>query len=388
MADEMLLKTQQWLNRTYGQRAGFGSVDETGTTGWDTVYGLIRALQIELGITATANNFGPGTQSRFKAKYPNGITDLVIEQHPRSNIYAIIQGALWCKGYPAVYGGITQEFSDEVKDSILDLKRDMGFEADSTVDLDIMMCLLSMKQFKLLEDYGGKVSIRSLQQYINRNHRAYTGIVPTDGLYGREMNTALIQVLQKLEGFSPDEATGYFGNGTRSRLQTVGYGGSNDWVWLVRAALICNGSDLLMGSVWTSHVTDAVKEFQQRHALPITGAADRTTWMSLLTSKGDPDRACIACDTRFEITDEFAKRLKSDGYQIVGRYLTEPNQENLSESNYFKALRTGELERIVSHGLKYFPIFQEYSTRFFLSDSVVYASEISLNFSASPPLSG
>ena len=51
-----------------------------------------------------------------------------------------------------------------------------------------------------------------------------------------------------------------------------------------------------------------------------------------------------------------------DSYQIVGRYLSEPNQSSKSEADYFKALRTGELERIVGHGLKYFPIFQEYST--------------------------
>lgn len=61
VVDEMVYKTQQWLNATYRGKTGFGSVAETGATGWDTVNGLIRALQIELGITATANNFGPGT---------------------------------------------------------------------------------------------------------------------------------------------------------------------------------------------------------------------------------------------------------------------------------------------------------------------------------------
>ena len=74
MADQMVLKTQQWLNSTYGNKTGFGSVQETGNTGWDTINALIRALQIELGITATANNFGSGTQSRFKSRWPNGIT--------------------------------------------------------------------------------------------------------------------------------------------------------------------------------------------------------------------------------------------------------------------------------------------------------------------------
>lgn len=103
--------------------------------------------------------------------------------------------------------------------------------------------------------------------------------------------------------------------------------------------------------------------FQSTYCIPRTGVLDATTWMSLLTSCGDPDRACTACDTRFEITDELADFLIADGYRVVGRYLSEPGQESLSESDYFKALRTGELERIVAHGLQYFPIFQEYSTK-------------------------
>lgn len=50
MADEMVLETQKWLNKTYGNVSGFGSVPENGKTGWDTIYGLIRATQVELGI--------------------------------------------------------------------------------------------------------------------------------------------------------------------------------------------------------------------------------------------------------------------------------------------------------------------------------------------------
>ena len=107
MADQMVLKTQQWLNSTYGNKTGFGSVQETGNTGWDTINALIRALQIELGITATANNFGSGTQSRFKSRWPNGIT----QTSGYDNVHGIIQGALWCKGYRAEYGGITLEFT-------------------------------------------------------------------------------------------------------------------------------------------------------------------------------------------------------------------------------------------------------------------------------------
>ncbi|MGV3103832.1 glycoside hydrolase domain-containing protein [Rothia sp. 32237D007AR] len=357
--DLMVLNTQQWLNSTYGKRAGFGTVKENGQTGWDTIYGLIRALQLELGITSPVNNFGPGTQSRFQSRWPNGLAPSSND----SNVHGIIQGALWCKGYPAEYGGITPKFSSNVAASIIQLKKDIGLDAsDAVIDLELMMALLSMKQFRLLTLYGGNASIRSAQQAINRQYKNYTGIVPTDGLYGREMNTALIQVLQSLEGFTPEQATGFFGSGTRSRLQTVN-SGTSQWVWLATVALVCNGYDISVSSTWNQTLANTVRSFQSAHALPVSGSVDPTTWMSLLTSKGDPDRPAVACDTRFEITDEFAGHLKSDGYKIVGRYLTEPGQESLDESDYFKALRTGELERIVKHGLKYFPIFQEYSTK-------------------------
>lgn len=278
-------------------------------------------------------------------------------------MHGIIQGALWCKGYRAEYGGITLEFTDNVADSVRGLKTDIGIASSSaTIDLELMMALLSMKQFKLLSAYGGKPAVRDAQQEVNRRYKHYTGIVPTDGLYGREMNKALIQVLQAIEGFTPAEATGNFGQGTRSRLQTI-TGGTSQWVWLASVALVCNGYALSPSENWNNQISDQVRRFQKDYALPVTGAVNPTTWMSLLTSKGDPNRACTACDTRFEITDELARHLKADGYKIVGRYLSEPNQASKTESNYFKAIRTGELERIVRHGLKYFPIFQEYSTK-------------------------
>ena len=62
MTDKMVLRTQQWLNQTYGGDSRFNKVAEDGQTGWSTIYGLTRALQIELGIQNTADNFGPSTR--------------------------------------------------------------------------------------------------------------------------------------------------------------------------------------------------------------------------------------------------------------------------------------------------------------------------------------
>ncbi|MCU9968256.1 glycoside hydrolase domain-containing protein [Mobiluncus mulieris] len=366
MTDKMVLATQKWLNRTYKNRTGFGSVAEDGRTGWNTINALIRALQIELGITATANNFGPGTISRFKVAWPNGIKQQNDSAKDTSNVFGIIQGALWCKGYSTGAGDITTHFYGGTGKAIRQLKDDMGIGGDSTVTLDVMRALLSMQQFVLLHSYGGVVAVRQAQQRINQQFRSYTGIIPTDGLYGREMNKALIQVLQAIEGFSPAEATGNFGSGTKSRLKTVTPSNASalpKWAWLAQVALVCNRIASEVYSVASPALETFVPEFQEKYQLPRSGVVDSTTWMSLLTSKGDPSRPCKACDTRFEITSERLQILKNDGYEIVGRYLSEPDQESKTPENYHKAIRPGELERIIKGGMKFFPIFQEYSTK-------------------------
>ena len=54
------------------------------------------------------------------------------------------------------------------------------------------------------------------------------------------MNTALIQILQSLEGYSPEDATGYFGNGTKSNLKKITSSNASsygNWVWLAKATL-------------------------------------------------------------------------------------------------------------------------------------------------------
>lgn len=93
----MVFYTQRWLNQEYGKVSGFGSIPENGKTGWNTVYGLLWALQHELDITSLSNNFGPSTSSKYSANplsHKDGVTD---------KKYVILQCALWCKGYSPGY---------------------------------------------------------------------------------------------------------------------------------------------------------------------------------------------------------------------------------------------------------------------------------------------
>lgn len=364
MVDQMVLATQQWLNSTYQGREGYDPIPENGRTGQTTVFALLHALQIELGITSTADAFGPSTQSLFATRWPQGIHRQPDGDSAESNVYGIIQGALWCKGYSTGASAITRHFYSGTAGAIAKLQNDAGIAADAVVTLPIMKALLSMDQFVLLADYGGKPEIRQIQQHINATYLAYTGLIPTDGVYGRQMNVALIQVLQSLEGYTPDLATGNFGSGTTAHLKKITPDNSSaylEWVWLGKVALLCNDVNVIVSSQWDETLTNSLLRFQDHYSLPRTGAFDKSTWMSLLTSKGDPNRACIACDTRFEITDSLATKLKADGYSIVGRYLSEPGMDKIKPEEYFKAIRPGELQRILNAGLRFFPIFQENS---------------------------
>lgn len=132
------------------------------------------------------------------------------------------------------------------------------------------------------------------------------------------------------------------------------------WEWIASIALIGRGYEV--ADVNNLNVAEQANAVQTDYALPNTSKIDPTTWMTLFTSKGDPNRPARACDTRFEITSELLTHLVNDGYEIVGRYLSEPGQADKDPADYFKAIRPGELQRIVDGGLKYFPIFQEYST--------------------------
>lgn len=354
--DQMVLLTQQWLNKTYGDKPGFGSVITDGNTGWDTINGLIRALQIELGITATANNFGAGTTRKFNQRYPHGVKQQSDSDKSQSNVYSIIQGALWCKGY-STGNDITQHFYSGTGNAIKELKNDMGIGGDSTVTIDIMKALLSMQQFVLLNRYGGIDVVRIIQQTINRTYKDYTGIIPCDGLYGREMNTALIQILQSLEGYSPDDATGNFGHGTRGNLKTISRQNASSygkWVWLAKAVLNCIRYDCLQNENWDDDFAEQLTKFQKDYKLPVSGALDVNTWMSLLTSKGNPDRAAKACDCATVLNAQQAKDLKAAGYQIVGRYLTGYVGKSTS-----KALTLDEIKNIKNAGLSVFPIYQD-----------------------------
>ena len=102
MADQNILKAQKYLNSMYGHRSEWVKIDEDGITGVKLCQGIIRAFQIENGVTPVTGNIGNVTLSKMREL--KNISKMNTTDKSNPNV-CIIQCALFAKGYNA--GGIT-----------------------------------------------------------------------------------------------------------------------------------------------------------------------------------------------------------------------------------------------------------------------------------------
>lgn len=377
--DAMVYYTQKWLNQQYGNISGFVTVTEDGRTGNNTVKALARALQYELGISPMDGSFGSGSIAVYNQNplhRQDGITD---------RKFAILQGALWCKGYCPGYN-ITEEddgtivfnevFDANVEQAIIELQQDAGLSnADGVVSGNIMKALLTMDTFKLLTSYGGKPEIREMQQKLNRKYEYYTGLMPCDGVYAANTNRALIKAFQAEEGFPKSAVDGLIGTSTKQYCPQIPYAHNStaaksysgtyytdsqisSFTELLQFALMVNGfySGSING-IFNSQTQQSVRNCQKEFALPETGMADMSTWMALLISSGDTSRKAIAADCAKPLTVATAQTLADNGYKYIGRYLTGTYSIGNGQTAS-KALTKEEAQIIFNAGLRFFPIFQ------------------------------
>ncbi|WP_245177096.1 glycoside hydrolase domain-containing protein [Geodermatophilus sp. DF01_2] len=370
----MVLAAQQWVNRTYSGRVGYVACPENGKTGWSTMYSLTRALQLELGITATSDSFGPTTLSKLQARGNVGPGD------PKPNIVSIAQSAFYCKGYAP--GGITGQFGPGTSFAVHSMMRDMGLQDydNGTLQPKVYKALLTMDAYVVVS--GGTADIRAIQQWLNGRYwlKSTFFVSPCDGLYTRDVQKALMRAIQYELGIPEASVNGNFGPSTQEGLKqkSVYPGHSGIFVQLFSAACVFN-SPVTMGynntytTTWRSTFDPTlqafVRAFQEFSALPragrmmrdpdtgqavYNGYGDYDTWAQLLVSMGNADRTEVyACDTRFHISVSRAVALKEAGYEVVGRYLDEPPDSSLN-----KEIQDGELEAIFAGGLRVFPIWQ------------------------------
>ncbi len=369
--DPYVLAVQEWVNETYRGKTGYTEIQENGKTGWPTIYALLHALQIELGITATADNFGAGTISAFNNKYPNGVQQQADDDETKKNIYGIIQGGLLCKGYSIGTGAPTCNFYSGTGSAIKKLKQDAGINASSsTVTLNVMKALMSMDYFYSYDQSERIQNIISMQRYLNANYEAYIGLSPCDGIYGRNTSKAVLYAVQAEEGMPTSVANGNCGPSTKNCLPTILSNGSysgtnysgqnyssdkiNKFKKIANIALYFNGFG--NGDITSNLTVSVIQAFQSKYGIPQTGNLDYTTWLSLLVSCGDTDRNAIACDCMTKINSSNVQVLLNKNYRYIARYLTN------ASGGKDKKITSSEIQVLFGNGIRLFPIFQTSGT--------------------------
>jgi len=354
MADQWVLASQQWLNKTFGSASGWTKVTEDGNTGQGTVNGLIEGLQNLLGISPVVASFGPTTWTKLQAH--GNVTGA-----DSAKWVTLVQAALYCKGYSGA--SLDGKWADTLP-SIKQLSSDLGLGSSVTG--------LTPKTFRALlstdpavKIAGGSDAARAAQQYLNATYGSHTGFYynSTGGVFDRSTQQNLVRGIQYELGQTDSAADGAFGPGTGGQLKAntaavVRVGSTGRWVSLFKAALIFNGYPVTFNSTFTAADSTVAKRFQQFEAFTAgnqSGIGDYATWAELIVSTGDPNRPGTAADMASTITAARAASLKAAGYTTVGRYLT--NEQVTSPLD--KVIKPGELQTIFNAGLRLFPIFEE-----------------------------
>ncbi|WP_139416608.1 glycoside hydrolase domain-containing protein [Agromyces laixinhei] len=353
MSDPQVENAQTWLNNTFSGRAGYVDAPMNGETGWLTMYSAIRALQLELGITATSDNFGPGTLAALESQVGN-VRAATAATHP--NIVGILQLALWCKGY---WGGLIYEFWDEdVASSVNSVRLDAGLSAGQTVPPKLFKSLLTMDAYIVIGN--GNSETRAVQKWMNGHYldRADFQMIPCDGIFSRQVQQGLMYALQYEIGMADGVANGNFGPGTQQGIRDHGTAslgdtdGARKMIRLYQAALIFNGyTQAPFTGTFDAATRTQTTGFQQFVELPATGAANFSTWASLLVSTGDVNRPATACDTATPLTSVNVGSITGAGFQVVGRYI----------NGFEKRITHDEPARIWANGRTWFPIYQEWN---------------------------
>ncbi len=350
--DQRVLQTQQWLNATYTGVSGYSSITEDGVTGNATFTALIKALQIEIGVTVDGD-FGPTTLGAC----PSTISQVPdVDTATPINLHYIIQGSLWCKGYSP--GGFTGIFGPGTAEAIREFQEDAGITQDGVVRPYILQGIMNTDGYKFTETSDPYDTYKHLVQMgLNQYYGSQIGLTAPNGLWERKSHKNLIKAVQIEWGASPVD--GIFGDGTLAKAPTLsrntsGYTNSKR---LLQWSLAING--FYPGGftgTFGSGTYNAVYGFQEFACIGADGIAGKRTWASLLKSCGDTTRPATACDTSTRLTAAKATTLLNAGYNTVGRYLTKV------EGGIDKNLTIEEIQVLKNAGLKVFPIFQTTGT--------------------------
>ena len=330
MADSNVLAAQKYLNAMFGGHPNWVALDEDGITGTASMEGIIRAFQIQNGISSITGTVGPLTLSVMKSL--PAISKMDPDDTPSVNV-CLIQCALFCKGYAA--GGITGIYYTSGVAAVESMQEDAGLKVTGIIDWKVWAGLLSLNWFTKVS--GGDDNIRLIQQQLNSDWSDVIGVGPCDGVASRQTVLSLVGALQAAEGVTTELITDMnsvnFGEATTDAFPGTLRNGQNSEYYIpfnkiAQYGLYFNGYNPgRFDGIYDSDTEEQVSKFQEFYALlgiglVTKGEVNVSTMKSLLTSKGDTNRLAKACDCSTILNRQQALDLKAAGYTHVGRYLT------------------------------------------------------------------
>lgn len=366
MADSNVLKAQKYLNAMFGGHPSWVKVDEDGYTGSVVMQGIIRAFQIQNGVSSVTGTVGPLTISKMKSL---PVIEKMDPDDESSVNVCLIQCALFCKGYNA--GGITGIYYTTGVSAIRELQQDAGLTVTGKIDWKVWAGLLSINWFKQVS--GGDSITRLIQRQLNSDWSDVIGVGPCDGVVSRQTALALVGALQAAEGVTTELITDLnsvnFGNATTAAFEAFPgrlKNGQNSTAYvpfnkLAQYGLYFNGYNPgRFDGIFDSTTSSQIAEFQEFYCLTgiglvNVGEVNVSTMKSLLTSKGDTGRRAKACDCATVLNRQQAIDLKKAGYTHVGRYLT----GSVGADHTPKFITFDEIKCIEEAGLSVFPIYQD-----------------------------
>lgn len=366
MADSNVLKAQKYLNAMFGGHPSWVKVDEDGYTGSAVMQGIIRAFQIQNGVSSVTGTVGPLTISKMKSL---PVIEKMDPDDESSVNVCLIQCALFCKGYNA--GGITGIYYTTGVSAIRELQQDAGLTVTGKIDWKVWAGLLSINWFKQVS--GGDSITRLIQRQLNSDWSDVIGVGPCDGVVSRQTALALVGALQAAEGVTTELITDLnsvnFGNATTAAFEAFPgrlKNGQNSTAYvpfnkLAQYGLYFNGYNPgRFDGIFDSTTSSQIAEFQEFYCLTgiglvNVGEVNVSTMKSLLTSKGDTGRRAKACDCATVLNRQQAIDLKKAGYTHVGRYLT----GSVGADHTPKFITFDEIKCIEEAGLSVFPIYQD-----------------------------
>lgn len=213
MAEDIEL-IQKYLNNTYGSESLWEPLLEDGITGWGTVRGITRALQLEIGGLVVDGVFG---DSLIKA-----VPIVAPGTKASREILALVNSGLRCKGYSAAPPPLPGffEYGNSTQDAVETLRQDANYPhgGSRTVSPQIWKGLCRMDDYR--EVPGGDANVRHIQQRINElaGDQEKIGLNPTDGIPSANVTRGIIGVVQVEGRVGVD---GLWGPGTASTLPYV-----------------------------------------------------------------------------------------------------------------------------------------------------------------------